>query len=1083
MLLDADQSRAISARQNLVVSAGAGSGKTRVLTQRFVDLVVNDHVAVPEILALTFTRKAAAEMFARIHQSLLEHADNGAHVRNALLLFDEAQISTIDSFCAGILRDGAIALGVPSVFAVSEGSLDRGNEIMAERFLAQNATHPILSRFVRDYGIDGTKDKLLLPLLERHMRLSRPIDFADLSRRRAMWLAERSADLAGEIRVGIASAIAIKPNDDYLKKIRDTLIEADDDLDRIAAIGEEIDFRRGKRDELSAAFKSALRRVVHKKDGLVRELSAIRFARAAEPDATDLYKLFAEWQEEVLAQRRQSGTFGYQEIMELAVQALLAQADLLESYRRRFRYVMIDEFQDNNSAQRDLLFLLAGEGVNGRIPRADELRPDKLFFVGDQKQSIYRFRGADVSVFKRLAEEISATENLRHNYRSEPRLIQFYNKLFAGIFADAQADYEAVFEPLADRGTPRDDVACRITLAWVDGNPPDQDLAPNSMAEGDWIAREIRRLIDSGTYTGDQIAILMRSTTNQQHYERMLRRIGIPYQTQALRTLFLEAPAVDLTALFQLFFHPRDKTAYATVLRSPFVMASDEALWHAMRAGLSGPFENSQALSPSDRRRFAVGRRLLEEIERLVDREPLAVLVERLWELSGYRYAILSRASDHAYLEHFDYLTSIAQAYEDRPAIEFVEFMRGHLGRSEKLDEFSPPRRPGAVQLMTIHKSKGLEFPVVFVVDCDSRGGKDTELVMEHPGTGLVVNIPPATPADKIPNVFSTRSSDRERAEDLAERKRLLYVAATRAETMLYFTAAMRKGDKAETMWRMIASVTQLEPEATRVSSDFADLVHLERIAPLPAEHLRNRIADSTRVPRAKWEHLPDEVEVLDFAPIEIDTSPSLINEALLIARKQRFTLPGEGVDRDRALVLGTLSHLAIELRLRDRISKEYWQTAPFAVERVQRDISTDLLDEAWTLSESFLTSDFYRSIASCEFRYEIPFLFCLDASGGERVVHGQMDLVARAENHTFVVDFKSDHRLVPTHYDGQMAVYRAAAAALFGTPVTVHLFSLRDQAEIQMDSDIEPLIAEIERSADAIQHLGWVFPPEPSLL
>lgn len=1113
MHLDPDQQRAVEARGNVVVSAGAGSGKTRVLTERFVDLVLSEDARVSEILALTFTKKAATEMFERIHRALLERASTQSSLYEQLAAFDEAQISTIDSFCAAILRDGAAGLGLPAIFEVNESGSYRGSAVAATRFLAAHSEHPVLGRLVRRYGIEAITEDLLLPLLDRYMRLSQPIDFSALDERRSRWLDEQITTVENRIDAAVERACLPPPGEEYYAEFAAELHRTAGDYEAMERHFETINLRRGKQNEETSAYKDLLREIGRGKNNLLERRRALVETRVSEADARALHMLLAEWQTEVLAERRRSGAFGYQEIMELAVQALLAFPDLQLSYRRRFRYIMIDEFQDNNRAQRDLLFVLAGDPdrPDRSVPTADRLAPGKLFFVGDQKQSIYRFRGADVRVFKHLAEQMGERIPLSHNYRSEPKLIEFFNLFFSRVFEGASSDYEAEFEPLKDRGEPRDDLSAAVTIACAEPNPESGQWAENTFAEGDWIAGEIRRLVSNEGFRGDQIAILLRSSGKQQHYERMLRRRGIPYQAQILRSLFLEAPAADLYALLQLHYYPGDRAAYATVLRSPFVMASDEALWRAMKAPRHSPFSPVEGLSEQDLSRFAVGRDLLGILERRIDRKPLYLVLEELWERSGYRYAILSRPSDHGYLEHFEYLVTIARSYDDRPAIEFVEYLRREMGKSEKIDEIDAPRRPGAVQIMTIHKSKGLEFPVVFIADCDSRPGGDRgTIVSMHDDIGLTIRIPPAEPGESRPDVFSSRADEEEQAQDVAERKRLLYVAATRAETRLYFTAGLRstKRSPGESMWEMISSNLGIGDGSSGPAAEFADHLRVVAIPPLPEASLRDPVEHSARRRRSEWETLPEEVAVVEAAQEEIETSPTAINEALLIARGWAPTDPGrtpgqeapagaEGAPtepsrrRSAALTLGTLTHLLLELRLRDGLTRDGWLAVPLEAEPhlggpLDEGAGGDerrILAEAWELSEAFMESSLRRELEGAELRFETPFLYRLEFDGVTRYASGQFDLVAITPETVHVVDFKTDRAVDASHYDGQMALYIAAAGALYRRPVSLSIFALREARAIATSPVLQEVLREIRGSREAQKYLGWHLSPAAPLM
>ncbi|MCG8480336.1 MAG: UvrD-helicase domain-containing protein [Spirochaetales bacterium] len=1096
MRLDPRQEQAVRVRENVVVSAGAGSGKTRVLTERYVELVTSG-VDVSQILTLTFTRKAAAEMFQRIYGRLRDEGEHSAEVATQLDRFDDAQISTLDSFCAAVLRDGAARFGLPPTVQTDEVALARDGQRIALGLLRTYGDHPVLGAYVRQYGLGGTLSNLLLPLAQSVLRISSPIDFGNLADRQERWLRRRRDDLERRIDRAAAAIAADETDGAGAKRVRDAVGAHIGRYDELYEVLSELPRRFGNG---AAAFKAALNQLLEKagsrRRGLLADWVAVTETQERSGEIRSLYEVLAPFQEEVIASRRARGVVSHQEVMELAVAALCDDLELRSLYKERFRYIMIDEFQDNNATQRDLLFLLAEEPSRCRagVPASEALQRDKLFFVGDQKQSIYRFRGADVAVFRSLAHEVAHSLDggeggllsLDTNYRSEPALILFFNALFPLVFGEAVAEYDAQFEPLNHRAA-RPAVRTDIVLAWVppvddreartaDGRDPDREaLAEGVFAEAAWSAGEIRRLVEiERTHRYDQIAILFRTGSDQQKLERMLRRDRIPYRSQAVRSLFTESPASDLYALLQLVFYPDDREALVAYLRSPFVMLSDNALVLVLVRGGGSLSEVPDGLDAADRRKLARAAQLYGEVCRRIDRDALYEVIRYVWEEAGYRYALLHRSGDHAYLEHYEYLFALALRYRDRPATEFVDFLRSQIGLTEKVDELELPPEDGAVQLMTIHKSKGLEFPVVFVTGMDSGTRPRADLIWLDEQLGLTVRLPDPAPGERLSNVFEDHAAEEETRRDLAELRRLLYVAATRSEERLYFTAAVRAAHRGTSLFDLLREATGFDPEAGTIDASFAEMVRLEAIAPVTEREIReHRLPRTARRDASEARSLLDTAREVSRDALEVEMTPTGIN-ALLVA-SDAAPAGGElfdaadlrssaGDDGPEAAALGRLTHLLLEHRVGgETLARESWLAGPAWAAQAYRpdgdpgEDGTRLFTESWDLAERFLSSDLYGRLSTGTVHTEYPFVLAL----GEPTVYvsGTMDLVVETSEVVWVVDYKTDRLLDAAHYAGQMSIYRRAAGELFGKPVELRIFGLREGTVCEVPDRLDDIL------------------------
>jgi ATP-dependent helicase/nuclease subunit A len=503
---------------------------------------------------------------------------------------------------------------------------------------------------------------------------------------------------------------------------------------------------------------------------------------------------------------------------------------------------MIDEFQDNNELQKELLFLLAerSDRIDTSVPAPDELENGKLFFVGDEKQSIYRFRGADVSVFRKLKDELSAEDlPLRINYRSAPELIGAFNAVFGGSQFDPQGEkplgeFASVFIPdsnlplyEASYNSLRAGKAHEGKLSFCilnTGDVPEDDTGDMDQLsplenEARFTAERIQQLLTK--YKPEDIAVLFRTHGPQHLFEKHLRLLNIPYASEAINGFFYGGPVNDIMSVLRLAAYPLDTEAYAIMLRSPFVGLSLQSLVICLSvfersagdfAGTGSPLLFSDEalirLPKSEQQRFLQGRSLYERIRNKASEKTLAEMVSELWYAEGYRYETEWNPQTVVYRELYDYLFHLAVNADDEGLglaafTDSIRALREDGGRLEEID--IPLERSGAVRLMTIHKSKGLEFPVVFLCCCGSHGRRDGGYAdVYDTGPGGISFNPPMPPEcsrlrDVKKNFFYEQSSREQKRKKTAELRRLLYVAMTRAEKELYITGSLDLGtDKGE---------------------------------------------------------------------------------------------------------------------------------------------------------------------------------------------------------------------------------------------------------------------------------------------
>lgn len=1218
--LDRDQLKAVTAERNTVVTAGAGSGKTTVLAHRFVHLIRSGRARVDGILTLTFTRKAAAEMYERIYRLLLEQSETVESPQERELLgaalkdFEKASISTLDSFCAGIVRGGSSRFGVPGDFRQDEYASEILIRETALRFLLEKSTDAAMKPFLEENGFEEVLEQLLVPLAGEELHMAEAHDFE----KKFAGQLDHLRKTVDEIAVSLGETRRWFLEED-LPTDKKSLMTAREALRRIADPREAAE--AGDWPALEEIASTGLRKPGNVKDPLLVEakdlitswqagtglLEPILALFLNEKLYRGMYRLLEEYQGRIGNMKRSNGILTFRDVVEMAVTLLREEPELRSFYKKKFTHIMIDEFQDNNDLQRRLLFLLAErEDLSGtEIPEPDQLKPDKLFFVGDEKQSIYRFRGADVRVLKQLQGQIrdsgGETLQLPRNYRSHSELIAFFNRLFSSVMGDGagtgnvanegtnegtnegandgtgspgaqenppdpREDFEAEFVPLESPVTHEEFVPDihllyqpfrKETAENEDDEPAGTDETVDtdgeevflSTAEAEaWaIVSFIRDRVGTGSLkvrdglddagrprlrqaSYDDVAILMRSSSNQIHLEKYLRRLRIPYTVQSIRSLFQDAPVNDIYQMLQLLVYPRDLTAYTALLRSPFVHLSDELVGRIIletrdRQGevFSHSGEEDFFQDPEEQEKYLHAAGLYRELREKAVARPVAELVRRLWYEGGYRYVVLRDPDYHRYLEFYDALIALARLSDSRGRnlALFLDFLRENLGDYKKLEDLEMiPRSSRGVQLLSIHKSKGLEFPVVILADMGNTGGGGrTRLYDWNEDFGLVFNIAVKKGKSKKSrrNYFSETSGKRRKKEDAAELKRLLYVGCTRAEDHLVLAGSHHsKNKKIKTDEGQTALLNLvLEAFGWDGESPVIDMagplgctvleipeVRLDEVQrrsssskSRPLEQVRALMENTPHIvrdiPQREWNATElnllyrqeigddgtteDDGMIVDDGTIEdgglyggasAEKPHASAVPVLPVLKKIDPLLRGSR----EAMAFGDMVHAAIEYGVKGFPGKPPLPGTFIELEGA----SIEALDEAArTVAESFFSTPLGEEVRAAAraglVESELPFLLRLDGTAAagdsgpagtfspeQHLVRGQIDLLLQREKEIVVVDFKTDRDPHPEGYAVQMALYRKAASELFGKPSRSILVYVRSGELHEVDTEID---------------------------
>lgn len=864
--LNEDQKKAVFCTENVVVAAGAGSGKTKVLAYRFAWLLTEKDLKVDEILTLTFTKKAAGEMYKRIYSLISEIAENETGVKaqracHAIDNFIHARIQTLDSYSASIVKQCAARYGISPDFQIDQDRCYNLALEIAYPFFISNRRNPAIEKLYSNNSPEAIVN-IFADVLFKHCQIDKPRDFlADIKKQFNIICIEwknkldEIQKLINEIKNDIFEDNTLLPilvpviekyqKDNIvipryteiheyfnlllslpvesvvekaeLHPIKKTIIRFLNSVNSISSIS----LRTGKRSY------NPVKENINKLRSCFDSFSTIAISCIQAGFIISIMSLFTELQSIYLNKKRAEGILTYSDIANLSRTILIEQNDIRQSEKESFKAIMIDEFQDNNELQKDILFLLA-EKLNVRtkgIPDAKDLCPGKLFFVGDEKQSIYLFRGADVSVFRKLKDELKSPQlPLKINYRSSPHLIGVFNTIFSSVFAPLQnlPLYEASYTPLEAGITGKGNLTLCILNSHDDRTETDDDRLSPDENEAYFTAAKIKQLLNEKTEDGKQkyqphdIAILFRTGTPQHYYEKHLRSMGIPYTCENINNLFHGGLVNDIISVLRLAAHPMDNASYAEMLRSPFAGLSIAGtalclslFYNDNRKQACLPFDDKplKYLDEADGEKYRLGQKVYTKICKKTESENISSLVSHLWYNEGYRYETEWNPQTSVYREMFDYffhLATIADT-ENQTLASFTDSMITFRENGGSLSEIEIPlERPSAVRLTTIHKSKGLEYPVVFLCCCGRKSQSDRcDIVYTSSETGIVFTPPPPVEckpfSGKRSNFFWEQASEETKRKRIAELRRLLYVGMTRAKSELYVTGSLNMKETGET--------------------------------------------------------------------------------------------------------------------------------------------------------------------------------------------------------------------------------------------------------------------------------------------
>ena len=1042
---------------NMVVEAGAGTGKTTLLIDRLCLAVLARNIQVEKLVALTFTEKAAAEIKTRFMDKLqgliravkenledrtltllredfaVPDTDLVSRAEHAMARLDRASIGTIHGFCADILKAFPLEAGLAPNAQIDAGQ--RAARIFDARwntFLDQelgvhspraeqwkkvlvSISLPDLKNFARElcrgkiesYDYYAHKDKLAAVCLERARRAE---EIAAAFTRPGKKLRNAEAAVA-------AAAVSLKSTAAFLQgnSVPQPPQEPAPSFPAVAY-----------KDWDEAVFEEAR--------------SLVSFALKITPQQQTLFldalHLVQQIAAEVRAEYAREGILSFDDLIVQTRNLLQNNLYVRRLLKEKFDVLFIDEFQDTDPIQGELLLFLAEAKESSAAHwRQVQLAPGKLFVVGDPKQSIYRFRGADITAYELFTDLILKQGGikcfLRQNFRSEWEIIQTANAVCSRAMVQQPA-FQPAYEPIFTAKTAGTQAVKWLFVVPPTEQAPSADNLRDNQGEqiADWIEQNVgvMTLSCGRKLEYRDIVLLTRASTTAGPYIEALRRRGIRFNVETDKDFYRKQEINDFLNFLRAAVDWQDRTALAGVLRSPLFGLTDEAIYQtAIRGELT---LSAQPADPQLARCYG----LLKQFSQRAGLLALKDFLQSVLDDTFLPEACAAAYEGEQTLDNLNRLLTMAQGYAADGAVSVQQFLSEIQTlleeEPERLGSPAPDDALNAVSVMTVHKSKGLEFPVVILADLTKRDSA----AAAHPASHIFswqYNMH-GLRVGKVCDANLAFLEEEQKKHSQCEEVRVLYVALTRAKEKLLLTADGRK-DALKATAAAFAAAGLFPDLQTR-----PDCLQQQELS-VPVCYAAYRDPETFRYRHAEAAPAQEEARLLPGWRSAYERRRERYEQLLTHALKQT---PSERVEENSQLTqaqqqaaqLGTICHRVLE-RILGRGEADDFSTILKAAEQAG---IPDRAKEAEMLLNPFLHSPLFQQIRACKILgCEMPFSF-LAADGS--VESGVMDAALEQSDGTiWILDYKTDQikpgreqAVLEEKYLPQLTVYAQAGQKLF---------------------------------------------------
>ncbi len=1096
--------------QNVVVRAGAGTGKTTILVNRILNLLMKEPqpLAITEIVALTFTNKAATEMKQRLRRELTKLAESAdeslsasfrardqlssdqvrERAGQALAQFEKAQIGTLHSFAAHLLRLHPLESGLDPSFQEDDGT--RFTELFDSRWQAW------LAEELGSTGLHHAQWRRVLAGTSLD-------DFYAL----AVTLAGESIDVHELARQCRTTSID-GPVRDWLERLRATA----DGLSASRAKAKQV-----KADKMLSASSRCLTLVLdHGAQGIERlsdddrgfltkdigkptsgwdeqafvETKAVvavaqQLLSVNQPYMSDLFELLGPFLSGIKQSFLASGWISFDGLLTRAKSLLRDHPSVRARIKHSYRAILVDEFQDTDPVQYEIVLYLAERLGSSKQTWQDlELEPGKLFIVGDSKQSIYAFRRADIEAFERVVDKILKGEgkgiecSLVTNFRSDEAVLSVVNNLFDRLFV-AEPHIQPPNERLSAQPQRKPELSSsgvQIRLVTAESDAEDFDRAAATRAEADQLARWIKEELLAGTTVFDRdrrpvplqpghIALIFRKLTQAQDYLDALRRWDIAYLTDGEKLFYRRQEIIDLVNLLRVLDNPRDRIALVGLLRSPLGGVADRELL-ALRQLDALDITRPEALARWAHPQAGTVRTFYErlaELHRLAPFRP----VPDVFDLIFTRLPVLelAAASLHGEQAVANLLKArdMAEEVADRPHLTLTGFVDMMLERlDEQPDEAESALAEAsldAVRILTIHKAKGLEFPVVILpgVHQGARTPRKGPSVQHDWSSGCY-----GVSLGSQRNLGSVLVGNKMAAREEAEQRRLLYVGMTRARDLLVLSGGLvRKPGRDAVLGLLQEAVGSEAFEGAGADIKVGTARMTRTIVPASMANRRRPRKAVTSVVAPSLPALIERYAIrqtrrMESRSLARQLTPSRMHDdplASQVVRSREHKTEGYG------RFVGICAHALLERWDFSVVTPHIVMELEWLCRQIvppEADCREAVQDDLASLMSSFLSSECYRRLQGAEILgREIPFIIPWQEG---QVMEGVIDLMYRLDGRLWIADYKTDQiaaveaQVRVQQYAQQAEVYRTAAArCLGGEAVSFECVFLRPGVRVEL--------------------------------
>ena len=1043
-------------KSNVSLLAGAGSGKTYVLMKRFVQILRADMSVNPtNIVAITFTRKAADEIKGRVRQAVGECVEQAQtdlerlRWQEHLQKVESAPISTIHSLCSRILRDNPVETQLDPEFTILEDfeAQDFFKETLQQYLRKNIKDNAALRRLVQTYGVNSFVNQVTA-LGDKLSELVREDNLAEPYLKAKEELPALQQKLFAAVRELIEAREALGAK----TKGRQTLTEAAGLLDEMQKqlLAPEPDCSLLDASGVVKVSGKALVAELTNLKNLRQELNHVLLNAKGCDLVQDWLAVLQEFYACLSARKQENNVLFNDDLDLLAIEHLQKNEALRQKYQERYKYIMVDEFQDTNERQRQLIYLLCGNKLDGK---------NNLFIVGDVKQSIYRFRHADVSVFNKVKEDIAqnAGQNLgmKTNFRSTQSIVESCNTAFCQLMDLPKEEICLEHHEGANTG------GAKVCLLQVPYKSKDDDLGAKEdkwQKEAEAIAAYLQQelpKVEPQLRPGASKAILLRAMTHCEILRQTLQGYGINcvvvkgkgfYEQQEvldimnlLASLHNRYASLELTGALRSNYFGLDD---ATLTQLFWQTENDKPLWDVLQAVGSGELQLN--LQPEQQALAMQAAERLRSLRQAAALMALPELFAQLWDELKPEFVLSQQENGPSKLANVKKLCRLAQQYCQTKQASLAEWLQNvkDLRASSSKEPAATVQADDALQIMTIHNSKGLEFDLVILPQLDKSVKGDTASIKYLPGKegeqGLLgIKVPDKEMQLQNSGVYEqAKARDSELEEE--ESRRLLYVAMTRAQKQLLMVGTVAEEKLPEAViglpsakgwWQQLQAVYEADWEKRESSCPWVRLLCADALSPAVAQQGEQQqlvLEPLALAPLPAYAACGRTCFTASALQTYLHCQRQYYYQQVLAVPELEQTVAGEQAHELPASVTGSIVHRALELY------NGYNAEAVFAI-ALEKFAPGAAATQAKSMFDAYIVSDLYKALPKKQKR-ELEFVQPLQQ---ELAAEGVIDLLAFDEaDNMIIVDYKTGTPPEPDEvklgYAYQLALYKDAAEKLY---------------------------------------------------